>query len=57
MPSDLRAKRDRLELEVMKLRDAREDLAEAEYFSKLEVLLFEITQIYEQTDEPNQPAS
>ena len=53
MPPDLRAKRDRLELEVMKLRDAKEELPDDEYFSKLEVLLYQITNIYEQTDEPN----
>jgi len=57
MPADLRAQRDRLELEVMKLRDAKEEFSEDEYFSKLEVLLYQITQIYEQTDELNQPAS
>ena len=54
MPPDLRAKRDRLELEVMRLRDAREEFSEDEYFSKLEALLYEITRIYEQTDEPGQ---
>ena len=51
MPPDLTAQRDRLELEVMKLRDAREDFPEEEYFSKLEALLYQITQIYEQTDQ------
>lgn len=51
MPPDLRAQRDRLELEVMKLRDAREEFDEDEYFSKLETLLYQITQIYEQTDD------
>ncbi|UCF15317.1 MAG: hypothetical protein JSW59_18075 [Phycisphaerales bacterium] len=54
MPLDLRAQRDRLELEVMKLRDAREEFSEEEYFSKLEALLYQITEIYEQTDEPNE---
>jgi hypothetical protein len=54
MPPDLRTKRDRLELEVMKLRDARQDYSEDEYFSKLEALLYQITQIYEQTDKPNE---
>ena len=57
MPPDLRAQRDRLELEVMKLRDAKEEFGEDEYFSRLEALLYQITQIYEQTDEPNRPAS
>ena len=54
MPPDLRAQRDRLELEVIKLRDAKEEFPEDEYFSKLEALLYQITQIYEQTDEPNE---
>ena len=49
MPLDLRAKRDRLELEVMILRDSKEKLAEDEYFSKLEALLCDIARIYEQT--------
>ncbi len=54
MPPDLRAQRDRLELEVMKLRDTKEEFSEDEYFSKLEALLYQITQIYEQTHEPNE---
>lgn len=51
MPPDLRAQRDRLELEVMKLRDARDDFPEEEYFSKLEALLYQIARIYEQSDQ------
>jgi len=51
MPRDLRVQRDRLELEVMKLRDAKEDFSEDEYFSRLEALLYQITQIYEQSDQ------
>jgi len=47
----LRTQRDRLELEVIKLRDAKEKFSEDEYFSKLEALLYDIAQIYEQTDE------
>lgn len=46
----LRAQRDRLELEVIKLRDAKEKFSEDEYFSKLEALLYNIAQIYEQSD-------
>jgi len=46
----LRAQRDRLELEVIKLRDAKEKFSEDEYLSKLEALLYDIAQIYEQTD-------
>jgi len=46
----LRAQRDSLELEVIKLRDAKERFSEDEYFSKLESLLYDIAQIYEQAD-------
>jgi hypothetical protein len=48
MPPVLRAERDRLELEVMKLRDAKAELPESQYFTQLEALLREIAQIYEQ---------
>ena len=50
MPPDLRAERDRLELEVMELRDAKETFSEEEYFSKLQSLLIRIARIYEQAD-------
>jgi hypothetical protein len=50
MPPALRAERDRLELEVMKLRDAKAELPEAQYFAQLEALLREIAQIYKQID-------
>lgn len=50
MPPDIRAERDRLELEVMELRDARETFSEDEYFSKLQPLLTRIARIYELTD-------
>jgi hypothetical protein len=50
MPSQLRTERDRLELEVIKLRDAKESFSEEEYYTRLEKLLYEIAQIYEQTN-------
>ncbi len=50
MPPALRAERDRLEIEVMRLRDARDSLAEDEYFARLEALLYQIARIYEQVD-------
>jgi len=49
MPPQLRAKRDRLELEVVKLRDSKDKFSEEEYFSRLESMLYDIAQIYEQT--------
>lgn len=52
MPPELRARRDRLEIEVLKLRDNKQMFSEEEYFSKLEALLLEIAHIYKQTDEP-----
>jgi len=54
MPSDLRARRDLLELDVKTLRDARATMPEGEYFAKLEALLYEIAQVYEQIDGPDQ---
>lgn len=52
MPATLRARRNQLELEVMKIRDAKATLPEDEYFAKLEALLYEIAQVYEQIDRP-----
>jgi hypothetical protein len=51
MPPGLRAKRDRLELEVVKLRDSKDKFSEEEYFSRLESMLYDIAKIYEQTDQ------
>ena len=51
LPPEVRAKRDQLELQVMELRDGRAKLSDDEYFSKLEPLLREIAQIYEQVDQ------
>ena len=50
MPPQLRAERDRLELEVIKLRDGKEALSEDQYFLQLEKLLYDIAKIYEQAD-------
>jgi hypothetical protein len=50
MPPQLRAQRDQLELEVVKLRDAKENFSEDEYFSRLEKLLYKMARIYEQAD-------
>jgi len=50
MAPETRADRDRLELEVMALRDAKETLAEEEYYSRIEALLRKIAELYEQTD-------
>ncbi len=50
MPADLRAQRDRIELQVMELRDSRAKYSEQEYFAMLEPLLREIAHLYEQAD-------
>lgn len=47
-----RARRDALELEVAKLRDAKAALAEAEYRRQLEVLLLELARLYETNSVP-----
>lgn len=51
LPPEQRAKRDQLELQVMDFRDNKAKLSEDEYFAKLEPLLRNIAQIYEQTGE------
>ncbi len=47
MPAELRAKRDRLELEIETLREKKAALTEDEYYSKLELLLLELARLYE----------
>jgi len=49
-PDDLRARRNELELAVMKLRDMKSNLPEEDYYTQLEILLLQIAQIYEQLD-------
>lgn len=48
LSADLRAQRDRLELDVMTLRDSRASLTDEQYYAKLESLLRTIAQIYDQ---------
>ena len=55
MPPQMRAQRDRLELEVIKLRDAKDSFSEDEYFSRLEKHLYEMAQIYEKLDQIENP--
>lgn len=50
MPSDLRAKRDRLELQIIELRDAKSRYSQTEYFARLEPLVREIARIFEQAE-------
>ena len=48
MPAAVRAKRDELELSIARLRDAKTELSEAEYYRKLEPLLLALARLYEQ---------
>lgn len=50
IPPPLRSRRDQLEMEVIKLRNSKDSYSQEEYFSKLETLLIEIAQIYDQVD-------
>jgi hypothetical protein len=54
MPAELRARRDRIELQIMELRDAKSRYSQAEYFSRLEPLVREIARIYEQAQPHSQ---
>lgn len=47
MPAELRAKRDELELAIVKLREARTRLHEDDYYVELEKLLLELAKLYE----------
>ncbi len=47
---DLKTKRDNIEMEIIKLRDSKDQYSEDEYFSKLEKLSTEIARIYEQLE-------
>ena len=48
LTAPVRARRDELEIAIAKLRDAKKDLPEAEYYCQLEVLLLELARLYEQ---------
>ncbi len=48
LSAELKAKRDSIEMEIIKLRDSKDKYSEDEYFSKLETLSTEIAKIYEQ---------
>lgn len=46
LPPELRRRRDALELEVAKLRDAKATLEEADYYTQLETLLLQLAEVY-----------
>ena len=48
IPPDVRVKRDELELRLAKLRDSKAMFPEEEYYRKLETLLLELAQLYQQ---------
>jgi hypothetical protein len=50
MPEDLRRRRDQLELEVLKLRDARAKLGDEEYYRKVEPLLLDLARVYRKAE-------
>jgi len=49
LPPPLRAQRDELELAIARLREAKGQTAENDYYSKLEKLLVELARLYEQS--------
>ena len=49
IPVAVRARRDRLELQIERLRDAKSRLPEDEYFNQLEKLMLELAAVYEST--------
>jgi hypothetical protein len=49
MPSDVRARRDELELMIARLRDAKSGMKEADYYEQLEKLFIELAGLYEKS--------
>ena len=49
LPSEARARRDALELQIAKLREGKTKMAEAKYFAELEKLLLALAAVYEGT--------
>ena len=49
MPAEVRTRRNALELEVARLREQKSQLAEDEYYGRLETLLVELAQLYKHT--------
>ena len=51
LPPELRQRRDALELAIAKLREEKAALNEDDYYNRLEKLMLELAQLYEQTSE------
>ncbi len=49
---EVRARRDELEMSIARLRESKPDLAEDDYYAKLEVLLLELARLYEGPPSP-----
>ena len=47
LSSELRAKRDELELAIARLRDAKSQMKEDDYYQQLEKLAIEVARLYE----------
>ena len=50
MPPKLRRRRDELELAVIQLREGKDNDSEDEYYTKLETMLVQLAELYEQVD-------
>jgi hypothetical protein len=50
IPAELRARRDELELELIRLRDRKADMEENAYFAELERLLIQLAEVYEEAE-------
>jgi hypothetical protein len=50
LPAELRRQRDELELAVIELREQKPQLVEEDYYSRLELLLLKLAELYRQAD-------
>ena len=49
-PAGLRTQRDELELAVIELRELKDGMAEEDYFERLETLLVQLAEVYEEAE-------
>jgi hypothetical protein len=52
LPAEVRARRDELELAIAKLREAKAQMKEEEYYQQLEPLLMDMARLYETAERP-----
>ncbi|MBI4662699.1 MAG: hypothetical protein HY735_28125 [Verrucomicrobia bacterium] len=55
LPSEVRSRRDELEMQLIRLRESKDQFPEALYYEKLETLLLDLARLYESSDSKTAP--